>query len=341
MNRTIIFSILTCLTGLCNNVFSADLEHLELRADRAKIDELWDTLGDETPAGRAEADRLFRSGEVGRTPLHIACANCDYKEVKRLIDAGASVHAQEYGTNKTPLCSLVDDLLPGQDLEVAVEIIKLLASNGAKVDAVYNDFRNVLQAETITPLHKASQLGLANIVEVLLQVGADVNYQDVRFGCSALHYAQRNNNVSRPQRFREAKRIVTWDTPLTWDVPLIRLISLYGPENIQRQITNVASQLSYPSVLPGSDAVVEILLDYGANPSLANKYDTKALYSCGLGPQIPQSSLFDREILCINDFDKAELDDEKASIGQLRTKLRKFNPSGVDRETAAKYAPEE
>lgn len=63
------------------------------------------------------------------------------------------------------------------------EITRLLASDQGLVNAADYDGR--------TPLHVAAAEGRSEVIDFLLQKGADASLKD-RFGCTALHDATRN-----------------------------------------------------------------------------------------------------------------------------------------------------
>lgn len=118
---------------------------------------------------------VFSSDNSGRTPLYYAIWNKQYDLVKVLLDSG--VH---------PDCIISRD---GCCLHVAAmsgstEIVNLLLSRGASVDAKYNRFQR-------TPLSYAAAHGMYEVAKMLLDKGAYPDSADY-FGSTPLAYAAEN-----------------------------------------------------------------------------------------------------------------------------------------------------
>ena len=119
---------------------------------------------------------LIPTSAIGELmPLHEAARKGDVEEVKRLLDNGADVWAQDMGT--TALYWAAFD---------HVEVVKVLLEHGANVWAKGTD--------GWTALHNAAFRGRGDIVTVLLEHGADVGARD-EDGKTALFYAAQNGNV--------------------------------------------------------------------------------------------------------------------------------------------------
>jgi ankyrin repeat protein len=114
-----------------------------------------------------DVNKLYKSTYgIGYMPLHFATINKQEEVAKPLINYGADVNAQD-GTGKTPIfyASLNSDL----------KITKLLLTNKADIK------------DNPELLNVAVKKGCREIVEVLLEHGADVNSSD-ECGRTALHF---------------------------------------------------------------------------------------------------------------------------------------------------------
>jgi len=121
------------------------------------------------------------------------------------------------------------------------QIIALLLANGAGIDATDRNGR--------TPLMRAVEAGHLGAARVLLQHGANVNYQVNRenyFGQTVLHTA-----VSQPPA----------------DTRMLRLLLKYGaaPETRDQSGQTVLAAAAWAQPLP----IIRLLLDLGANPDPA------------------------------------------------------------------------
>ncbi|CEP01142.1 Ankyrin repeat domain-containing protein [Plasmodiophora brassicae] len=90
------------------------------------------------------------------------------------VDAGA-------GTPWGTTLHLAAGKFSHEDGSDGTRIVELLIGHGANVSA--------LDARGSTPLHAAAEFGRTDIVEVLLDNGADINHQDSRDGRTPLHEA--------------------------------------------------------------------------------------------------------------------------------------------------------
>ncbi|XP_046383815.1 ankyrin-2-like [Ischnura elegans] len=138
--------------------------------------------------------RVNSSDEKGDTPLHVAARRKNLEVIKLLVESGAHInalnhdrkspiiflleracfHAADYliengaDVNNESVSDCVDDYSPIH-LAVkkgSVEMVKLLLSKGAQVNAI---------GKGKTPLHIATHNGYPPIVKILLDYGADVN----------------------------------------------------------------------------------------------------------------------------------------------------------------------
>jgi ankyrin repeat protein len=153
-------------------------------ASRGQVDQVRKILGQ-------RPDLVNAKDANGATPLHMAVnplssgsigASGNYPEtVSLLLSSGAEVNAKDHDgstplheaayfqgwdTTRERITTKGRTVYPG---ELTAEIIRLLISNGADIEA-----RSERNAHA-TPLHHAAAHGLKEAVVVLVQSGADVN----------------------------------------------------------------------------------------------------------------------------------------------------------------------
>ena len=119
---------------------------------------------------------IFFAAVIGNTafadnhlpPLHLAAANGDIAEVKRLIDGGADVNA-EYETYR----------LHTFDQKTTAE--------GGQIDEIDGGATGFIRF-FVTPLHGAARFGHTETALALIKAGADINIKD-KTGWTPLHAA--------------------------------------------------------------------------------------------------------------------------------------------------------
>ena len=114
--------------------------------------------------------------EEGVTPLGLAVAACDLEVTKLLIDHGAEVNKRFHDR-----ATVLHGLPYADRAERHREMAELLIAAGADVGATTLNERN-------TPLHTAAMFGEYDIVELLLEAGADVESAN-KFNDRPLHSA--------------------------------------------------------------------------------------------------------------------------------------------------------
>ncbi|XP_018598232.2 NF-kappa-B inhibitor beta [Scleropages formosus] len=112
---------------------------------------------------------------LGQTALHLAVIVDQSECVRALLYGGASPELQERGGN-TPLHLAVR--------EARVNCVRELASGSHRPDHL-----RVTNYSGVSALHLAVQKGNENVVQMLLDAGADVNQRDLSSGRSPLHWA--------------------------------------------------------------------------------------------------------------------------------------------------------
>jgi len=114
-----------------------------------------------------------------KSPLHLAAANGNVNEVKRLLYDCADVNAKDK-TGNIPLHIAAS--------HKQAEIVKLFLDAGVDINVWTNEF------SPKTPLHIAAEHGSLEVAKVLIAYGADVNSTD-KFGRTPLHSAAEHGAV--------------------------------------------------------------------------------------------------------------------------------------------------
>lgn len=108
------------------------------------------------------------------TPLHLAAYNSSRPVVQTLVEMGADIEAKDC-SKRTPLF-----LAAGSIADNGSYTVEYLVRNKAVV--------NLADKLGHTPLHMAASKGLEQVVDILLEAGAEVDIPDMR-GRNALHLA--------------------------------------------------------------------------------------------------------------------------------------------------------
>ena len=162
----------------------------------------------------------------GATPLSFAINHCNANVIKLLLKRGASVKP-EY------LCNAIE--------RGCTAAVNALIEHGAGVN---------ISCGNDTPLHKAVDKGLEDVVEQLLERGADPNVRDNNYGGTPLHAAASKCHVGITMRLLEHKA-----DPNARDI--------FGKTPLHVAAEN------------GCAEVVRLLLEYGTDPEIRdNRGDT-------------------------------------------------------------------
>ena len=206
--------------------------------------------------------------------LHVACSEGHLDVVTRLVEAGADVHS----VGKEGLTPLSLAAFSGNR-----DLVNYLMSRGAEIDicvaAQLGDFDKVKQfvdndAEAVhtrgpegaRPLHYAAT---AEIAELLIQRGADVNAIDDYHRRGALNWQARNPEVVKVLREHDASIDDVFSAALAGDLAAVQtflekepsLIEATPPENDMY----ATGTILHLATVGGHDDVVEYLVGRGAD----------------------------------------------------------------------------
>ena len=125
-------------------------------------------------------------GAYASTPLHYACREGNFEVVKLLIENGANVNIKnDYST----IYPIFDAICSMSNKKSYLSIVQLLIENGADVKKI-DSFGNTL-------LYHAIEQENIILIELLIQLGCDINHVSRHDKDSVLHYAyfQKNKKI--------------------------------------------------------------------------------------------------------------------------------------------------
>ena len=165
----------------------------------------------------------FPSDSEGQLPLDLAIESGKVDEVRRLLEGDANPNARWLDGERFPLQEVLESRAYGYRIKDPTEVMQLLWEHGADPNAKWCPFESrgpaldggphCTTATAMTPLIFATILGIREMVEMLLEAGADPTVRDWGGG-SALDYAYDEVNfemISRAQfpdlRTRDAEAL--------------------------------------------------------------------------------------------------------------------------------------
>ena len=180
--------------------------------------------------------------QYGRTSLHCATISGQIETMRVLLELGADVSAQcdsdGYDSGCTPVRYAVL-------CEYALEVVKLLLENGAKL--------NPSVVPIVTPIHDAAALNLQDALKLLLSHGLDANAKAAN-GSTPLHFAACNEHAE-----------------------VVSILLAHGAD-INAQSDDGATPI-YIAAECRLKRTLKLLLDNGANPNLETDEQLTALDS--------------------------------------------------------------
>jgi hypothetical protein len=198
----------------------------------------------------------------GQTALMTVARTGNVAAARLLLEHGATVDARESWGGQTALMWASARRHP--------EMMELLLANSAEIDArsTTRDYQRHVQAEGrpksldtggFTPLLYAARENCAACIDVLLANGAEINLPDPD-GVSPLLLAIMNANWDIARQLIDAGADVNqWD--IYGEAPLFTAIGLYTRVNGGRASIDPLNETE-------GSAIVQMLLDHGANPNM-------------------------------------------------------------------------
>lgn len=251
----------------------------------------------------------------GDTPLYIAATMGDSELVELLLSKGAYANGDISGAViETPLHSAIAE----KHLKVAESLI----NHGANV--------NALNMSKRTPLHfLASFVKDGKLAELMIAKGADVNAPD-KNGETPYDFAIRSGNqevatVLKQQATKASGKALSG---MTMD-DLNHLLE--SGVALDQQLPN-GSTLLIEGVVIGNKAMVERLLDIGANVNVKDKIGTTPLRSAFSVPMLksPLGSALTREVIAAGQLTKDAFDATQKMQGQWREVALLLISKGAD-----------
>jgi len=254
------------------------------------------------------ADVNARHGEAGSTPLQYAVLTGRVPLVRLLLDAGARATG-EYRDGQSLLhAAAARGSVPVLDLllDNAKMNVQTLDSNGntpldsavlhGQQGAVETLLRHHADAKYVHPidgrgaLHEACMRGFADLLQPLLDAGADLNARD-RFGQTPLDIALAYKNgkvvatlLQLGQRLAESQNIAEQtmeSATLRGQTEIVRILLENGFD--VNQPAKSGSRYLNDAALKGQKKMVQLLLEHGASLSGRNQTGGTPLHDAALG----------------------------------------------------------
>jgi ankyrin repeat protein len=215
-------------------------------------------------------------GDYLGAPLNAAIYNGHVNIALFLLERGADVESRGWRGQT----ALYMSSSPGY-----TEVVQSLIDRGADPNTECDDWNDNYQVVKWTPLHVALRKGRMEIARVLLEHGADVNYQD-KFGKSSLHLASRHrsNDLAR-LLLDHGANLNALDT---WGETALHSASSYGKVEVVTLLLEYGANVdarSNPGRAPlhcAADAghleVVQVLLDHDADVNAHSRSRWTALH---------------------------------------------------------------
>jgi ankyrin repeat protein len=209
----------------------------------------------------------------GNTLLHLACAGAEHERtliVKKLIELNADVNARNHAAY-TPLHVAV--------VSAGIETVKLLLTNGAKIDARL--------ATGETPLFLCRN----DLIEILIDSGADINLQNNK-GETPFVAALLAGDFRRVAAFKVSGKFgvipekfefmgaetTIWAAATSGNLEQLRNIIDREPLQLQLHEVEFGETALHRAVLAEQTAAAQLLLNAGADPSVNNNLKRTPLH---------------------------------------------------------------
>ncbi|XP_046853942.1 B-cell lymphoma 3 protein-like isoform X2 [Xenia sp. Carnegie-2017] len=135
---------------------------------------------------RGKIDGINIQNDLLQTPLHLAVLTCQPKITDYLLQNGANIDAIDRN-GQTALHLACRNA----DLEATHVLRKFSATKASRNGSLEVDKKNF---EGLAPIHLASLTGSCEVVQSLLEMGADIDLKDSKSGRTALHHAVEAHN---------------------------------------------------------------------------------------------------------------------------------------------------
>ncbi|MDP3788082.1 MAG: ankyrin repeat domain-containing protein [Candidatus Chromulinivorax sp.] len=201
MNRLLVISCF--VVGFSADLFSRFDPFGSSQVDPSKAPEFYGDINVAARARAAEQAALRRQSQW--TPLQTAINNCKFDGVKRLVEGDDTIDINEpakYGN--TPLVHAISLLTAGDNLRdkkndhtTMYQIIYYLLDHGAQPDVV-KDGNIIENLEGRTALNLAVVRGNQELIERLLQFGANVNYVNSKNQTALNYFMDEKRNLALP-----------------------------------------------------------------------------------------------------------------------------------------------
>jgi ankyrin repeat protein len=219
----------------------------------------------------------------GQTALHAAVSHGNAEIVQLLLAAHSDPEALDANRN-TPLDYAVAGGNP--------EIVRLLLAHGA-------NGKRTRPLDGRGFLHEACARGLANLIPILVEFGADPAQRD-RYGETPLDLALANENEAavvallrlgeQQKQLQVAAGEAMEDATVRGYTEIARILVENGVD-VNKPTARGSTYLG-DAALKGQKGMVQLLLDHGASIALRNKWGGTALHDAALGGSAEVIDLF-------------------------------------------------
>ena len=142
-----------------------------------------------------------------------------------------------------------------------LEIAELLLAEGVDI--------NGGPRRGITPIHEASYQGQGEVVHWLIQNGADPTIRDEMWNSTAIGWADEGNHKGLVEWLFSLDRVDFLDAVALRRYELVRMILEVSPE--EADAPNGQGAALRHAAVKGDARMAQLLIDFGANPRLANE----------------------------------------------------------------------